>query len=366
MFIKEEIQEKQNRIRRFMEERKFSAVYLKRQANFSWLTGGEISYVNIATELGGVGLLLTPEKAYAVSNNIEAVRMEKEAELPAQGYEIRSFPWHDERETAIVKELGGSNIAADYGFPGAMDVSGEIARLRYSLTPWEVERIRELARLSSRAAEETLQQLKRGEKECQVIGRLSQKLWEHRIDFVIAFCAADDRIASFRHPITTERRIETRAMLSVNTRKGGLIVSLTRFAQLGKVPPALRKQYKDNVYIDSVIMAATLPGRPVVEAFKAGIEAYKQLGYPNEWELHHQGGSIGYMPRDYRVTWQTTEIVQENQAFTWNPSISGTKSEDTILATSKGPIVLSEPVVYPVLQMEVGGYTFRRPDILEV
>ncbi|MCX7786671.1 MAG: aminopeptidase P family N-terminal domain-containing protein [Spirochaetes bacterium] len=366
MFIKEEIQEKQKRIRTFMEDRKFTAVYLKRQANFSWLTGGEISYVNIATDLGGVGLLITPEKAYAVSNNIEAVRMEKEAELPAQGYEIRSYPWHNERETAIVKELGGTHIAADFGFPGAMDVSGEIARLRYSLTPWEVERIRDLARRSSLAAEETLQQLKRGEKECQVIGRLSQKLWENRIDFVIAFCAADERIFLYRHPITTERRIETRAMLSVNTRKGGLIVSITRFAQLGKVPQALRKQYQDNVYIDSVIMAATMPGRPVLDAFKAGIEAYKQLGYPNEWELHHQGGAIGYMPRDYRVTWQTSEIVQENQAFTWNPSISGTKSEDTMLATSKGPVVLSEPVVYPVLQMEVGGYTFKRPDILEL
>lgn len=366
MFSKEEIQVKQDRIRKFMMERKFTAVYLKRQANFSWLTGGEISYVNIATDLGGVGLLLTPEKAYAVSNNIEAARMEKEAELPAQGYEIRSFPWHDERETAIVKELGGSYIAADYGFPGAVDVSAEIARVRYSLTPWEVERYRELARLSSRAAEETLQEVKRGEKECQVIGRLSQKLWEHRIDFVIAFCAADDRISMYRHPITTERKIENRAMLSVNTRKGGLIVSLTRFVQFGKVPPALRKQYKDTVYIDSVIMAATIPGRPAVEALKAGIEGYKQLGYAGEWELHHQGGAIGYMPRDYRVTWQTAEIVQENQAFTWNPSISGTKSEDTMLATSQGPVVLSEPVVYPVLKMEVGGFTFQRPDILEL
>lgn len=349
-----------------MEERKFSAIYLKRQANFSWLTGGEISYVNIATDLGGVGLLITPEKAYAVSNNIEAVRMEKEVELPGQGYEIRSFPWYDEREIAIVKELGGSQIAADYGFPGAVDASGEISRLRYSLTSWEVQRITELARLTSLAAEETLQQLKRGEKECQVIGRLSQKLWENRIDFVIAFCASDDRIASYRHPITTERKIENRAMLSVNTRKGGLIVSITRFVQLGKVPEPIKKQYRDNVYIDSIIMAATIPGRPVAEAFRAGIETYKQLGYPNEWELHHQGGAIGYMPRDYRVTWQTTEIVQENQAFTWNPSISGTKSEDTMLATSKGPVVLSEPVSYPVLQMEVGGFTFRRPDILEL
>ncbi|GAB4363568.1 MAG: M24 family metallopeptidase [Spirochaetales bacterium] len=366
MFNREEIQEKQARVRKFLEERKFTAIYLKRQANFSWITAGGISYVNVATDLGGVGLLITPEKAYSISNNIEAVRMEKEEGLAEQGYEIQSFPWYEDREQALVQELGGSRIAADFAFPGAVDVSSDIAKLRYSLTPWEVERIRDLALRTSQAAEETLQVVKRGEKECQVIGRLAQKLWENRIDYVIAFCAADDRINNFRHPIATKRPIENRAMLSVNARKGGLILSITRFVQLGKVPPDLKKQYRDNVYIDSVIMAATIPGKPVVEAFKAGIEAYEQLGYHKEWELHHQGGSIGYMPRDYRVTWNTREIVQENQAFTWNPSISGTKSEDTMLATSKGPIVLSEPVVYPVLQMEVGGYTFRRPEILEI
>jgi len=366
MFIKEEVKYKQNRVRKFLEERKFSALYIKKEANFSWLTGGGINYVNVATEIGGVGLLLTPDKAYAVCNNIEAVRMETEEALPEQGYEIRRFPWHDDREVSIVRELGGSNLAADFGFPGATDVSSSLAPLRYSLTSWEVERYKELALLTSQMAEETLKTVKRGDKECSIIGRLCERLWDHRIDYVIAFCAADDRIHSYRHPIATERKIENRAMLSVNSRKGGLIVSITRFVQLGKVPESLKKQYRDNLYIDSIFMAGTIPGRPVVEAFKAGLEAYKTLGYPNEWELHHQGGAIGYAPREYRVTFNTPDIVQENQGFTWNPSISGTKSEDTMLATKNGPIVLSEPVVYPALIMEAGGFSFRRPDILEL
>jgi len=37
-----------------------------------------------------------------------------------------------------------------------------------------------------------------------------------------------------------------------------------------------------------------------------------------------------------------------------------------MLATKNGPIVLSEPVVYPALIMEAGGFSFRRPDILEL
>jgi Xaa-Pro dipeptidase len=82
-------------------------------------------------------------------------------------------------------------------------------------------------------------------------------------------------------------------------------------------------------------------------------------------QFHHQGGATGYTSRDYRVNFNTLDIVQENQAFCSNPSIAGTKSEDTILATSKGPELLSKPIEFPVMDMEIEGYRFQRPGILE-
>jgi hypothetical protein len=59
-------------------------------------------------------------------------------------------------------------------------------------------------------------------------------------------------------------------------------------------------------------------------------------------------------------------IIQDNQGFTWNPSITGTKSEDTILATGKGPEPVTRPVLYPVLTVEAGGRSFTRPAVLEL
>ncbi|MEO0277877.1 MAG: M24 family metallopeptidase [candidate division WOR-3 bacterium] len=154
-------------------------------------------------------------------------------------------------------------------------------------------------------------------------------------------------------------------MLSVNARKWGLIVSLTRFVHFGKVPKELRQKYRDNVLIDCTFMAHTRPGVSAAEVLRKGIETYEQLGYSQEWKLHHQGGAVGYTGRDYRTNFDTKEIVQENQAFTWNPSLTGTKSEDTILATDKGPILITKPVIYPTISVEAGGLRFVRPDILE-
>jgi len=367
LFIQEEIEEKKKRVRSVLEQSNLDAVYLKKQSNFSWLTGGGLNVVGIAMELGVTGLLITTGGQFAVCNNIEAPRMEKEEQLEEGGFEIHSFPWYEEHEVEIIRKLaGGKRIGADHRLPGIEDISSKINPLRYSLTPWERDRYKEIGRLTSEAIEQTAREIKPGDKECSVIGGLAERLWENRLDYITTFCAADERISDYRHPIATETKIRHRAMLCVNSRRQGLIVSLTRFVQFGQVPEEIRRKYDANVLIDCTLMANTVPGRPVVEAFKEAVKAYEQTGYPEEYKLHHQGGAIGYVGRDYKVNFRSEEVVQENQAFAWNPSITGSKSEDTMIATSDGPILLSKPVFFPELKMEVEGVEFSRPDILEL
>ena len=365
-FSAEEIAEKKRLVRGLLEELNLDGLYLKKTSNFSWLTAGGYNIVGLASELGVAGILLTADRGFVVCNNIEAPRMEQEERLVEQGYEIVSFPWYEDKEAELAAALGGPRLGADHAFPGASDVSGRLNPLRYSLTRWEVERYREQARETALAAEETALEIRPGDEERAVVGRLSERLWARGMDFIIAFCAADERISRFRHPVATDAKVHRRAMISVNSRRRGLIVSITRFVQFGSVPKDLQRLYEDNVYVDSVMMAATKPGRAASEVFRAALRAYAEKGYPEEYKLHHQGGAIGYIGRDYKATDRTTEIIRENQAFTWNPSITGAKSEDTMLATSAGPIVLSEPVLFPVLTSSADGFSFRRPGIAEL
>jgi Xaa-Pro aminopeptidase len=250
--------------------------------------------------------------------------------------------------------------------PGAVDVGSCICPLRYPLTPSEVERYRENGVLTAAAVEETARSVRPGDRECTIVGRLAARLWDRGLDYITTFCAADERIARYRHPIATGKRVQQRLMLCVNSRRLGLIVSLTRFVQFGKVPEDIRRRYDANVLIDCTMMAHTVPGSPVVEAFRRGVEAYAQAGFPEEYRDHHQGGAIGYLGRDYKVDFRSQEIVRENQAFAWNPSIAGSKSEDTMIATTDGPEIVSCPVSFPTLDLEVAGRRFTRPDLLEL
>jgi Xaa-Pro aminopeptidase len=330
------------------------------------MTCGGLNLVGIAMEVGATSLLITENSKFVISNNIEAPRMIDEEGLEKQGFIVKTFPWHEDQEVSIVKELAGDGpVGSDVPFPNTSLLAEEIARLRYSLTPEEQERYRWLGEKVSLALEKTLMKTKKGEKESEVVGRLCSEIWKDRIDPITLMGAADDRVANFRHPIPTEKKIKKYLMVSVNARKWGLIVSLTRFVYFGKLSQELKKKYEANVFIDCTFMAHTRPGIPVREVFQKGIDAYREKEYPDEWKLHHQGGSIGYTGRDYRVNFKTPDIIQENQAFTWNASITGTKSEDTILATSKGPEMITKPVLYPTLSLSVAGISFTRPAILE-
>lgn len=367
MAMKQEIEEKKNRLRRLLVEQELSAVYLKRQSNFSWLTGGGLNVVGITAELGVAGLLVTPDRAYAICNNIEAPRMVQEEKLEDLGFELHSFPWYQDREKELVRELSEEGaLGADFSFPGAVSVQDGVKELRYSLLPEEIERYKEVGRLTSLAIEQAAKTVRPGDKECEIVGRLAERLWANRLDYITTFCAADDRISEYRHPIATEQPIRKRAMLCVNARKWGLIISLTRFVQFEPVSKELRTIYDANVEIDCTLMANTIPGAPVVNAFNQGIKAYERLGFPKEFKLHHQGGSIGYAGRDYKVDFDSKQIVQPNQAFAWNPSITGSKSEDTMIATTDGPLLLSKPLEFPSVEVDIDGHHFVRPDILVV
>lgn len=366
MALLEEIGEKERRIREFLKRNGLKGLLLKRQANFSWLTGGGLNLVGITTELGVASLLITTEEKFVLTSNIEAPRLTLEEKLEEQGFLLKIFPWHEEQEAALVAALmDGGPLGADVTFPEARPMAEEIARLRYSLTPEEIQRYRWLGEKVSSALEKTLLETQKGEKECEVVGRLSAELWKERIDPVTLMAAADERVFLFRHPIPSERKIEQYLMVSVNARKWGLIVSLTRFLHFGKIPEPLHRKYRANVLIDCVFMAGTQPGILAREVLQKGIAAYEKLGYPEEWKLHHQGGSIGYTGRDYRTGFATPDIIQRNQAFTWNPSITGTKSEDTILATLAGPEPITKPLLFPRFTVEAEGLQFVRPDILE-
>ena len=89
--------------------------------------------------------------------------------------------------------------------------------------------------------------------------------------------------------------------------------------------------------------------------FHVAQRAYADVGFSGEEQKHHQGGAIGYRSREWIAHPASEETVQERQAFAWNPSITGTKVEDTALLTERGIELISSSPGWPTLEAGAAG-----------
>ncbi len=363
--VKQEIQEKLVRLRKLIEGKNLKALLLKRHVNFSWLTAGGTNVLCMAQDTGVSSILVTDDRSYVIVSNIEAPRMKEEEKVVAKGFELVEYSWYEENEMKIVREIcGEGSIGCDITFPGTQDLSGEINRCRYQLLGTEKERYLWLGKEVSWTLEEVLCSLHPGVLESEVAAEIALRLWKKRIEPIGLQVAADERAYRFRHPVAFRNPARRLLLASVMARYGGLVTTVTRMVYFGTPSPEFLKQYRDNVRIECEMIALSRPGNKAVLLLQRAVELYQELGYPEEWKRHHQGGAMGYLPRDYRVDFECQENILENQAFCWNPSIAGTKSEDGFISTSHGPLFITYPVRFPVFNLEVENFHFERPDLL--
>jgi Xaa-Pro aminopeptidase len=172
-------------------------------------------------------------------------------------------------------------------------------------------------------------------------------------------------VEKFRHPIPTMKKIERYAMLVICAEHAGLISNCTRLIHFGPLPADLRMKQQAVCNVDTAVNLSTVPEKNLGEIFAILQKAYADNGFGDQWKLHHQGGSTGYANREVTATPASSETVVENQAFAWNPSITGVKSEDTVLATSSGIEVLTKcSTGWPMVVGHFEGRELFRPDIL--
>ncbi|MCD6362187.1 MAG: M24 family metallopeptidase, partial [Armatimonadetes bacterium] len=305
-----------------------------------------------------------PDEQYILTNNIEAGRIEDEetGELP---FEIRFMQWDEEDPAELLRGVVTGRVGSDAGYGGAEeDVASDFARLRRQLMEPEIERYREVGRIASEVIASTCREIEPGMTEHEIAGELMGRAFAAGCQPVVALIAADERAFRYRHPIPTDHVLREHVMVVLGCSKWGLGISATRMVSFGQPDAEMRDKHAACCYVDACLNLETRPGAAVSEVFRKAVAAYQARGYPEEWRLHHQGGATGYAAREYKGTLDCEETVLERQAFAWNPSITGTKSEDTIIATGDGPEFLSTGADWPTLEVEYEGVTVERMDIL--
>lgn len=352
------------KLRAWMAKSNLDGVVVGKRNNFSWLTGGRQNYIVNQSEEGVGYLLITPTDQYIGGANIEMDRLMQE-EVGSLGFKAMPWPWWKGQEGSDLEKLmKGSRFGSDVGWGGTTDVAPDLQMLRMTLSKAERENYLTLSEETAAAIEQVCREVTPGTTEEEIRAAVACQAHMREINPVVILIASDERIYKYRHPIATRKKLDRYLMVVICGERYGLVTSATRFVHFGAVEPELLRKSEAVARIDAGVIAATTPGKTYVELFKELQGLYASEGYPQEWQLHHQGGPTGYAPREFLVTPTTPGEIGVNQAFAWNPSITGAKSEDTVLVTETGSHILSATGQWPTIDVKIGGAVISRPAIL--
>ncbi len=368
-----EFRAKHGRVVGFLEQAGLDGILLRTRSNLSWLGSGPADGASLdavqgsrseiwhQSDTGVMAFVVSRERVTLVTENIELPRLLRD-EFPDLDLDVVAQPWHESdvvRATVdslpgphklIGTDLADAPLVQAFQNHGVslVDLRDQITELRASLLPRELERYRWLGATASGVMTEVCRQIRPGTPESAVVADAHQRLHKVGVAQEVDIVCADDRLWQDRHGLYSDRRIERVAMVVFCAHKWGLVANLTRMIHFGPVPDSLADRHRAIANLDRRIMDATTPGVALADIFTGTlIPGYADIGEADAWRDHHQGGSTGYSGRDQRVTPTTEGTVQINQAFAWNPSLPGAKSEDTFVTTERGAVVLTLDGAWP-------------------
>ena len=319
---------KLDRVRRWLQQEGHQAAELTRYSWVAWLLCGAEARVLAAADRASCSVLVTRDRVVAATNNIEAPRLRDE-EAPDLPIEWTVTNWWEAPAEARGVEPP--------------------VRLRFSLLEPEVERARRLSRDTGEAIEAAARSLAPGLTEHEIAARMAERAFARGIVPVGLFVAADERAKLYRHPLPGPKRAERNAVLSMVVRRGGLHSSVTRTVSFGPPCDEMLRRHRAVTAVHAAMLGASRPGITLDQVFGVAQRAYADQGFPDEWRHHHQGGPTGYEPREARAAPGSSLTLEANQLVAWNPTIRGSKSEETALVTAQGVELLTRTGEWPAV-----------------
>lgn len=366
-----EIAEKMVRVQKFMKDQKLDGILFTQVRNFYWMTAGLANnQIVLNKDVGAASLLIMKDGSkYVICNGSESGRLMEEV-LGKLGYQLKQYNWYESNSVKdvradIIKEIAkGRKIGSDIDYPATVNVANTFKPLRYNLTETELKRYRWLGKQTTEAVAEVCRSVEPGIDEFQLEAMTSAALRARGIFPTVLLTSVDERISKYRHALPGGAKLRRYAMINVVAEKWGMPIAVTRFVHFGSLSDELKSKIEKTARINAEFEAATVPGTACADIFERCKQWYADAGYADEWKKHHQGGAIGYDDRDYVIYPGVRQTVQENQAFAWNPTITGAKIENTIIAFKDHIEVVTVSDGWPMISVDLNGKKYEQPGIL--
>jgi Xaa-Pro dipeptidase len=365
-----ELEIKTDRIQQMLSNEGLDGVLLNAQHNFSWLSGGS-NGIDMTRENGAGFLFVTRSgERYVIANNIEMPRLLTE-QISEYDFNPIEVTWQAEKDphtilNAAKSVTNGSTFGCDVGFSETSFIEPLIAECRYELTQEEIDRYKQLGQDAGKAVGQVILTLIPGMTENAIAQIVRDALQGLDIFSCVTLVGSDERIAKYRHPVPTDKVWTKTLLIVVCARRHGLVASFSRLICAGAVPDELSRRTEACAAVNAALYDATRAGVAGSQLYDVAAAAYVTQGFAGEIDKHHQGGAAGYRTRDWVAHPASKDVVRPNQAFAWNPSITGTKTEETAILIDDELQVITTTDGFPTITTVIEGTEFYSPGILSL
>jgi Xaa-Pro aminopeptidase len=351
---------KLERVRRMAQAAGLDGILLAAHHNIAWLTSGRGNRIDASREVGSARLLVTTDgRRFVLANAIEMPRLLDEA-LAGLDYTPIEYPWTDDQDPGCAvawarRTLHAQDAAlgADWPLPGTQGIEPILMRARTDLTEGEITRYRALGRDAAVALGDVCRALRPGDVEADIARRIADAAQAIRARAIVVLVGSDARLRKYRHPVPTEAAWSHVVMTALCAERDGLVVSLSRIVA-ADAPSDLGTRTRATASVFGRVLSATRPGVAAADLYATIAAAYADAGFAGEELKHHQGGAIGYRAREWVAHPRSQERVHPRQAFAWNPTITGTKVEDTALVLGDRVEIVTATPDWPAIETADG------------
>jgi len=346
--------QKLRRMRALLRETGLAALRLRGIDWFAWATCGGSSRILLAAETGVAEVLVTLDGAFVLTDTIEAERLAAEELSPA--WSVVAHPWErpEAREGLVRARAGSGAIGSDRPSGDERPLPAAFVHARWALLPEEQERLRSLAVESAAVLTDALSAAEPTWTGHRLSASVHAGLVDQGIDPALVLVGDAGRLWRWRHPTAADRVLGRRAMAVVCARRAGLYACCTRLVSFGAPMSEVSAGDTAVLEVEAAALDASRPGATLGDVLARIQQAYARVGRPDAWREHHQGGPTGYLARERVATPGDEATLQAGCAVAWNPSLPGSKSEDTALVHPDGRLeVVTVDPRWPTVQ--VGG-----------
>jgi hypothetical protein len=357
-----DIDAKHQRVTSLLRDLGCDGLLVLRPENFGWLTSGSQPRA-VLDPYAHPALYLSAEGRWLLCSNAESQRLFDE-EIDGLGFQLKEWPWHWGREQLLADLTQGRKLASDEPYDQCQPIGDALARLRRTLSPYELACYRVLGESLAHTIEAAGRTMLREETEREVAGQLAHRLMRHGVYPVHISVAADGRSRLYRHTAYTSTPIRDYCVLSVTARKYGLCARASRSIVFGTVDDLFRREHDAACKVSATYVASSWPDSVPRAILASGQRIYQHVGADAEFYACPQGHVIGRQPVEMTFTPQVEELLQANWAVCWYASVGAALSCDTFVLSDDGPRAITSADRWPLKRIKIQGAEFVRPDLL--